>query len=151
MDPSDDGESYLQLEKHSLPFNVSQQQSTNKEQREWNGKTRKVTFGYMDSNDSLHKITGTFRGIKVWTDETKLICGLSFICNEHNIDNESGVIGTRTPNELFWMLQPNDKLALVDGSFTEQGYLAQLMLVSALNLGARFGTETGPNTFNSKI
>jgi hypothetical protein len=47
---------------------MSQLPSTIKDQKEWNTKTRKITFGYMDSNDSLHKISGVFRGIKVWID-----------------------------------------------------------------------------------
>lgn len=56
----------------------SQAPSTIKDQREWKGKPRKVTFGFMDSNDSLHKISGVFRGIKAWIDESQLICGLGF-------------------------------------------------------------------------
>ena len=52
----------------------------------------------MISNDSLHKVSGIFRGIIVWTDVSKLICGLGFIFNENGIDKESGVIGTRTAN-----------------------------------------------------
>jgi hypothetical protein len=94
----------------------------------------------MDSNDSLHKTSGIFRGIKVWTDDSKLICGLKFISNENGADKESGVIGNRTANEMMFLLQPNDKLYYIDGSFTEQGYLAQFMFVSAMNFGTRFGT-----------
>ena len=51
----------------------------------------------------------------------------------------------------MFMLQPNDKLGYIDGSFNEQGYLTQFMIVSAMNLGARFGTEVGANKFNCKI
>lgn len=40
----------------------------------------------MDSNDSLHKISGIFRGIKVWIDESQLICGLGFIYKENGVD-----------------------------------------------------------------
>lgn len=40
----------------------------------------------MNTNDSLHNITGVFRGIKAWTDEAQLICGLSFIVNENGVD-----------------------------------------------------------------
>ncbi len=77
---------------------MSQAPSSIKDQREWKGKPKKVTFGYMDSNDSLHKISGIFRGIKVWTDLSKLICGLGFLYKENGTDMESGVIGTRTNN-----------------------------------------------------
>ncbi len=65
---------------------MSQPPSTIKDPRQWNGNARKVTFGYMNTNDSLHNITGVFRGIKAWTDESQLICGLSFIVNENGID-----------------------------------------------------------------
>jgi hypothetical protein len=73
----------MNYDKKSLPFNISQAPSNLKEQREWNGKTRKVNFGYMDSNDSLHKISGIFKGLRVWTDDSKLICGLNFVFIEN--------------------------------------------------------------------
>lgn len=101
-----------------MNLNNSLAQTLNKDQREWKGKPRKVTFGFMDSNDSLHKLSGIFRGIKVWIDESQLICGLGFFYKENNVDLESGVIGTRTNNELMWVLQPQDKVAYIEGSLT---------------------------------
>lgn len=35
-------------------------------------------FGFMDSNDSIHKITGILKGINMWVDQTKAACGLGF-------------------------------------------------------------------------
>jgi hypothetical protein len=61
------------------------------------------------------------------------------------------VIGTRTQNEISFGLQPNDKLGYIDGSFTDQGYLGQFLLVSAMNFGMKFGTEEGTNKFNCRI
>ena len=52
--------------------------NNNKDEREWKGKPRKVTFGFMDSNDSMHKLSGSLKGLRVWVDENNLICGLSF-------------------------------------------------------------------------
>ena len=51
----------------------------------------------------------------------------------------------------MFFLQPNDKLGFIDGSFTEQGYLSQFLLVSTMNFGVRFGTEVGSNKFNCRI
>ena len=88
----------MQYDKKSLPFNISQAPSTIKEQRGWNEKTRKVNFGYMDSNDSLHKVSGIFKGVRVWTDDSKLICGMNLVSNENGVEREGGVIGTRSTN-----------------------------------------------------
>jgi hypothetical protein len=76
---------------------------------------------------------------------------LGFIYKESGADLESGVIGTRTNNELIWILQPNDKLDFIEGSLTEQGYLAQLMLMSKMGLGNRFGSQVGVDKFNCKV
>lgn len=61
------------------------------------------------------------------------------------------MIGTRTSNELIWILQQTDKLAYIEGSLSEQGYLSQLMLMSRAGLGNRFGNRTGVDKFNCKL
>lgn len=32
----------------------------------------------MDSNDTIHKITGVLKGIKMWMDQNKIVSGLGF-------------------------------------------------------------------------
>lgn len=41
----------------------------------------------MDSNDMINKITGRLKGIKMWLDENKIVCGIGFLYQENNINN----------------------------------------------------------------
>lgn len=61
------------------------------------------------------------------------------------------MIGSRTNNEQMWFLQPQDKVAFIEGSMTEQGYLSQLTFMSKMGLGTRFGINPSVNKFNCQI
>lgn len=113
-----------------------------KGEREWTGKPRKVSFGFMDSKDAMHKFTGNLHGLKIWIDDSQLICGLSFIYQEDEKEKttkESGVMGSKTNIELKWELQKGDHIARIDSSFTEQGYLSQILISTRNGLSAKFG------------
>ncbi len=47
---------------------MSQVASTIKDQRSWKDKPRKITIGFMDANDTMHKLSGTFKGLKAFLD-----------------------------------------------------------------------------------
>jgi hypothetical protein len=42
---------------------------------------------------------------------------------------------------LKWEIKEDDQINKINGSFTEQGYLAEIILVSNKGLNARFGNS----------
>ena len=66
----------------------------------------------MDSNDNISKITGILKGIKIWMDQNKIVCGLGFVYLENQ------VVGNKSSNQLSWQLQSNDKISKIQANFT---------------------------------
>ena len=104
---------------------------------------RKVSKGYTNPTDQLFQESGKLNGFKVFFDENKYISGILailFLPNGQRI--ESKIFGNVTDNELKWEAEYTDGLAKIKGSFTDEGYLAELSLTSRNKAVARFGNSS---------
>ena len=86
-------------------------------------------------------------GFKICQDENQSICGLICIFKDKNGKREENVQGKRSNIELQWIVNPNEKIAKLYGSFTEQSYLNELVIVSDSGRSGVFGSAA-QDSFN---
>ena len=113
-----------------------------KDEREWKGKTRKVSKGYTNPTDQLFQESGQVTGLKVFFDQNKYIAGIAAILLAKNQRLQSKIFGNITDNELKWESQYGDSIVKIKGSFTDEGYLAEIVLTSRNKIVSRFGNSS---------
>ena len=69
------------------------------------------------------------------------------IFKDKNGKREENVQGKRSNIELQWIVNPNEKIAKLYGSFTEQSYLNELVIVSDSGRSGVFGSAA-QDSFN---
>ena len=80
-----------------------------------------------------------------------MICGLSCIFLDGKNRKYEELQGSRSSIELEWVIDSGDKIVKVSGSFTEQSYLHELVLISKNGKTGIFGSPSAdPFTFAVK-
>ena len=112
------------------------------QQRNWKGKLRKVENGFGAPTDSKFQFQGQLAGFKISLDENENICGL--VCKFHDGQGirEERVQGKRSNVELNWVVEQGDEIGKIYGSFTEQSYLSELVVVSRKGKSGVFGSRS---------
>ena len=67
-------------------------------------------------------------GFKAFLDENKYIVGLAPTMLVDQARYEAQIYGESTSVVLNWEVKPGDQISEISGSFTDQGYLAQITL-----------------------
>ena len=85
-------------------------------------------MGYTMPTDETFTENGIILGFRTFLDENRYIVGITPIVLVNQTRYEAQTNGDTTSVVLAWQVDPGDHICEIAGSFTDQGYLAELKL-----------------------
>ena len=86
-------------------------------------------------------------GLKAYLDENRYLTGLAPILRANGVRKWIQPSGKVTELELKWQLQAGDSIKKIRGSFSREGYLAEVLFETISGFNAQFGAYSGDEPF----